>query len=201
VAAEEKKLDSFTLTVESGPIGGTPAGGLSFGCSSYPEAIVDQPSQFDYYDGGGLDVAALGAVEIDSTGNVCVHRTAAGFAGVGGFLNISQTARKVIFCCSFTAGGLAVGTENGQLRIRQEGKHGKFVDRVEQITFDANGALARNQEVLYVTERAVFRLTPMGLELTELAAGIDFETQVAGLMPFRPLCSHVELMPATCFLP
>ena len=201
VAAEEGKLDSFTLTVESGPIGGTPAGGLSFGCSSYPEAIIDQPSQFDYYDGGGLDVAALGAVEIDAAGNVCVHRTAGRFAGVGGFLNISQTARKVIFCCSFTAGGLKVDSEDGRLRIRQEGKHCKFVERVEQITFDAKGALERKQEVLYVTERAVFRLTPRGLELTELAAGIDFETQVAGLMPFRPVCPQVAMMPSECFLP
>jgi len=201
VAAEEGKRDSFTLTVESGPIGGTPAGGLSFGCSSYPEAIIDQPSQFDYYDGGGLDVAALGAVEIDAAGNVCVHRVAGRFVGVGGFLNISQTARKVIFCCSFTAGGLVVDSEEGLLRIRQEGKHCKFVERVEQITFDAKGALERHQEVLYVTERAVFRLTPRGLELTELAAGIDFETQVAGLMPFRPVCPQVGVMPAECFLP
>ncbi len=201
VAAEEGMLDSFTLTVESGPIGGTPAGGLSFGCSSNPEAIIDQPSQFDYYDGGGLDVAALGAVEIDAAGNVCVHRVAGRFAGVGGFLNISQTARKVIFCCSFTAGGLVVDTEEGRLRIRQEGRHCKFVERVEQITFDAKGALERKQEILYVTERAVFRLTPRGLELTELAAGIDFETQVAGLMPFRPACPRVGVMPGECFLP
>ncbi len=200
VAAEEVKLDAFTLTVESGPIGGTPAGGLSFGCSSQPEAIIDQPSQFDFYDGGGLDVAALGAVEIDAAGNVCVHRVAGRFAGVGGFLNISQTARKVIFCCTFTAGGLAIECDNGRLRILSEGKHCKFVQQIDEITFDARGALERGQEVLYVTERAVFRLTSGGLELTEYAEGIDLESQVFAHMPFRPVCRRPVAMPGECFL-
>lgn len=200
VAAEEDKLDTFTFTVESGPIGGVPASGLSFGCSSYPEAVIDQPAQFDFYDGGGLDFSALGAVEIDATGNVCVHRMAGRFAGVGGFLNIAQTARKLVFCCSFTAGGLEVGTENGELRILQEGKHCKFVNTLEEITYDAAGAAARGQEVLYVTERAVFRLTPDGLEVIEVAPGIDLESQVLALMPFRPLCRTVKAMPAECFV-
>jgi propionate CoA-transferase len=200
VAAEEGKLDRFTFTVESGPIGGVPASGLSFGCASHPEAIIDQPSQFDFYDGGGLDFSALGAVEIDGAGNVCVHRMAGRLAGVGGFMNIAQTARKLVFCCSFTAGGLKVGRDGGELRILQEGRHCKFVERVEEITFDAAGAFERGQEVLYVTERAVFRLTPTGLELIEVAPGIDQESQVLALMPCRPVCRKVRPMPAECFL-
>ncbi len=200
VAAEQGKFDCFTFTVESGPIGGTPASGLSFGCASYPEAVVDQPSQFDFYDGGGLDFAALGAVQIDKRGNVCVHRMAGCFAGVGGFLNIAQTARKIVFCCSFTAGGLKVRARNDGLEILQEGKHCKFVEAVEQITFDAEGAEKRGQEVLYVTERAVFRLGASGLELTEVAEGINLESQVLALMPFRPHMGTPVKMPASCFL-
>jgi len=198
-AGEEGKLDRFTFTVESGPIGGVPASGLNFGCASHPEAIIDQPSQFDFYDGGGLDFSALGAVEIDQAGNVCVHRMAGRFAGVGGFLNIAQTARKLVFCCSFTAGGLKVRGDQGALKILQEGRHCKFVERLEQVTFDAAGAFERGQEVLYVTERAVFRLTPEGLALIEIAPGIDLETQVLALMPFRPICGQVAPMPAECF--
>lgn len=199
-AAEQGKLDMFTFTLESGPIGGVPASGLSFGCCNYPEAVIDQPAQFDFYDGGGLDFSALGAVEIDAAGNVCVHKMAGRFAGVGGFLNIAQTARKLVFCCSFTAGGLEVASDNGGLRILQEGKHCKFVERLDQITYDARGAESRGQEVLYVTERAVFRLTPEGLELIEIANGIDLESQVLALMPFRPICRDVRKMPAECFL-
>lgn len=199
VAAELGKLNSFTFTVESGPIGGTPASGLSFGCSSFPEAVIDQTSQFDFYDGGGLDFAALGAAEIDAAGNVCVHRMAGRFAGVGGFLNIAQTARKVVFCCSFTAGGLRIASEGGQLRIKNEGKHCKFVNHLEQITFDAAGARERGQEVWYVTERAVFRLGDQGLELAEIAEGIDLETQILALMPFRPHFDQLAAMPAECF--
>lgn len=200
VAAEQEKFDCFTFTLESGPIGGTPASGLNFGCASYPEAIVDQPSQFDFYDGGGLDFAALGAVEIDARGNVCVHRMAGCFAGVGGFLNIAQTAKKIVFCCSFTAGGLQVRAENNGLQIVEEGKHCKFVNKVQQITFDAEGAEKRGQEVLYVTERAVFRLGPSGLELIEVAEGIDIESQILALMPFRPHMTGPVKMPASCFL-
>ena len=147
-AAEAGTLNRFTFTVESGPIGGIPASGLNFGCATHPEAIIDQPSQFDFYDGGGLDFSALGAVEIDQAGNVCVHRMAGRFAGVGGFLNIAQTARKLVFCCSFTAGGLKVGAEAGELKILQEGRHCKFVSRLEAVTFDAAGAFERGQEVL-----------------------------------------------------
>jgi propionate CoA-transferase len=198
-ANEEGRLTDFTLTVESGPIGGTPASGLSFGCSVCPEAIIDQPSQFDFYDGGGIDVAVLGAVEIDEQGSVNVSSFAGRFAGVGGFINISQNAKRVIFCCTFRASGLEVACDEGGLRVVQEGKHCKFVSQVAAVCFHGPSALERGQEVLYVTERAVFRLTPDGLQLIEVAAGIDVHEQVIALMQFAPKVETVGVMPATCF--
>jgi propionate CoA-transferase len=186
VAAETGRLGDFTLTVESGPIGGMPASGLSFGCSAWPDAVIDQPAQFDFYDGGGLDIAILGAVEIDAEGSVNVSRFAGRFAGVGGFVNISQSARRVVFCCPFRAGGLEVSQADGALKIEREGRHRKFVTRVDQVCFHGPTALARGQEVLYVTERAVFRLTSGGLELLEVAPGIDRRTQVLDQMEFAP---------------
>jgi propionate CoA-transferase len=199
VANEENRLSDFTLTVESGPIGGTPASGLSFGCSVCPEAVIDQPSQFDFYDGGGLDVAVLGAVEVDIEGNVNVSSFAGRFAGVGGFLNISANAKRIVFCCTFRAGGLEVACENEQLRIVHEGKHCKFVQRVNQVCFHGPSALARGQDVLYVTERAVFRLTSDGLQLIELASGIDVQQQVLDLMQFTPQIGEISAMPGACF--
>ena len=190
VAAETGRLGEFTLTVESGPIGGIPASGLSFGCSAWPESVIDQPAQFDFYDGGGLDVAILGAVEIDAEGSVNVSRFAGRFAGVGGFVNISQSARRVVFCCPFRAGRLEISQSGGSLSIDREGRHQKFVTRVDQVCFHGPTALARGQEVLYVTERAVFRLCPGGgLELTEVAPGIDVRTQVLDHMDFAPQIS------------
>lgn len=186
VAAETGRLGEFTLTVESGPIGGVPASGLSFGCSHRPEAIVDQPSQFDYYDGGGLDLAVLGAVEIDAAGSVNVTRFGGRFAGVGGFMNIAQSARRLVFCGTFRAGGLRVALESGGLRIESEGEHPKFVRRLQEVCFHGPTALARGQQVLYVTERAVFELAADGLRLVEVAPGIDLEEEVLGRMEFAP---------------
>lgn len=187
VAGETGRLGDFTLTVEAGPIGGRPASGLSFGCSAWPQAVIDQPAQFDFYDGGGLDIAILGAVEIDAEGSVNVSRFAGRFAGVGGFVNISQSARRVVFCCPFRAGGLEIAMEGDRLRVIQEGRHQKFVRRVDQVGFHGPTALARGQEVLYVTERAVFRLAGNGrLELVETAPGIDVRTQVLDQMEFAP---------------
>lgn len=199
VAAETGRLSDFTLTVESGPIGGVPASGLSFGCSHFPEAIIDQPAQFDFYDGGGIDVSVLGAVEIDEEGSVNVSQFNGRFAGVGGFVNISQCAKRVVFCCTFTAGELKVNAEGGKLHIAHEGVHTKFVKRVSQVCFHGPTALARGQQVIYVTERAVFQLTPAGLQLIELADGISLAEQVLPLMEFAPVIELPAAMPAHCF--
>jgi propionate CoA-transferase len=199
IAAERGLLDRFVLTVESGPTGGIPAGGLSFGASLYPQAVIDQPSQFDFYDGGGLDFAALGMAQIDRRGNVNVSRYGPRLSGVGGFVNITQTAKQVVFCGTFTAGGLKIAIEKGHLRIVREGRAVKFVDRVEQVSFSANRAVDTGQRVLYVTERAVFRLREEGLELVEVAPGIDVQSQVLDLMEFKPIVGDLKPMPEQAF--
>ena len=199
IAAERGLLRDVTLTVESGVIGGMPAGGMSFGAASHPQAIIDQPAQFDFYDGGGLDFAALGAAEIDAQGDVNVSRFGDRLPGVGGFINISQTARTLVFCGTFTAGGLEVASDDEQLRIVREGSVRKVVPKVGQISFSAAQARARGQRVLYVTERAVFGLCDTGLELLEVAPGIDLQHQVLDLLPFTPRMTTVRRMSPIAF--
>lgn len=186
LACEKGLLDSVTLTVEAGPIGGVPAGGLSFGSSFHPEAIIDQPSMFDFYDGGGLDVAFLSMAECDAEGNVNVSRYGGRMPGIGGFMNIAHTAKRVVFLGTFTAGGFEAEFAEGRMRILREGSSRKFVRRVEQVSFSAATALRNGQQIMYVTERAVFRLTPAGLTLVEVAAEIDLSRDVFGQMGFRP---------------
>lgn len=187
VANEENIGDTMRLTIESGPIGGIPAGGLSFGAAINPDSIIDQSSQFDFYDGGGLDVAFLGLAQCDEAGNINVSKFGPKIAGCGGFINITQNAKKVIFCGTFTAGGLKIKISDGKLFIENEGKSKKFIRNVEQITFSGDYARDVNQQVLYITERAVFRLTKAGVELVEIAPGVDLKKDILDQMDFEPI--------------
>jgi len=194
IAAEEGLLDAAILTNEQGLIGGAPIMGRDSGGGQNFAAMIEQPAQFDFYDGGGLDLAFLSFAEVDAEGNVNVSRFGDRIIGVGGFINISQNAKCVIFSGTLTAGDLDIAWEDGRTIIRKEGRHQKFVPQLEQICYRASMGRAWGQVALFVTERAVFRVGPRGLELIEIAPGLDPERDVISKMGFRPVVSN-ELKP------
>ncbi len=200
VASEEKVTPFLTMTTEAGAVGGVLAGGSSFGASANANSILDQNAMFDFYHGGGLDLTCLGMAECDEHGNVNTSKFGGRLNGCGGFIDISQNSRAVVFAGTFTAGGLDVQIAYGKLKIMQEGRARKFVKNVEQITFSGQYAAQKSQPVIYVTERCVFQLTPGGLELIEVAPGIDIEKNILAHMDFKPIINKPIPMDRRIFI-
>jgi acyl CoA:acetate/3-ketoacid CoA transferase len=199
VIAEAGIGDRLWMSVEQGVHNGRMLDDALFGAARNADAIVPSIEQFDYYSGGGVDIAFLGVGETDARGNVNVSHLGGTLIGPGGFIEIAQNAKKVVFCGTFDAQGTRLEFADGKLRVLQAGKVRKFVDRVERITFSGDYARARGQDVLYVTERAVFRLADQGLELVEVAPGIEIERDVLPHMAFAPAIGDVKPMPAESF--
>lgn len=204
--ARQAKIDGslrphgFTLTVESGAIGGRPAGGMSFGATAYPEAIITQAELFDFYDGGGIDIAFLGFGQIDRHGRINVANLGDRLNGVGGFVNISRAAKRLVFCGSFTASGLRIAQDPyAGIKIEREGKLHKLIDNVSHICYDPAGQV-RCHDPLVITERAVMRCSANGLEVLEIAPGIDLQCDVLNRADFPLSVSpNLKTMPASVF--
>jgi propionate CoA-transferase len=184
-ASKRGILKDIVITVEAGGIGGLPAPGVAFGATIGADMISDMAAQFDFYDGGGLDICFLGGLEADADGNVNVHKLDGFYPGIGGFANITHSTKTIVFCMSFTTKGLIAANENGKISIKQEGNIRKFKKDISAISFSAKNALKRGQRVLYVTERCVFELTDKGLTLTEVYPGVDEKTQIRNLLDFE----------------
>jgi propionate CoA-transferase len=199
IAAEEQVTPYLTMTTEAGAVGGVLAGGSSFGSSANADAIIDQNQMFDFYHGGGLDLTCLGVAEVDEKGNVNTSKFGGRLNGCGGFIDISQNSRAVVFAGTFTAGGLDVSIKQGKVKIVKEGRARKFVKAVEQITFSGTYAATKSQPVIYVTERCVFQLRPDGLELIEVAPGIDVERDILAQMDFAPIINKPVTMDERIF--
>jgi propionate CoA-transferase len=202
ILAEEGLSDAVTLTVEQGIIGGTPVSGNDFGTAINYEALIEQASQFDFYDGGGLDIAFLSFAEVDGAGNVNVSRFGGKPNGSGGFIHIAQNSKTICFLGALTAGGLAAVVQDGRLRIEAEGRHRRFVRTIEQCTYNRRGGLARGQRALFITERAVLEADEYGLIVLEIAPGIDLQQDVLANFEICPRVSdRLRLMPELVFRP
>ena len=199
VLKEEGRESETVLTIEQGIIGGIPAGGTDFGMAMNPTAIVDQPYQFDWYDGGGLDVAVLSFAQFDQEGNVNVSKFGGRGNGVGGFINISQATKTVLFIGTLTTGGLQETCSERGLEIQKEGTVKKAVKQVDQISFSGEFAVKNGRNVLFITERAVFKLTSQGLRVLEVAPGIDLEKDVLEQMEFRPITEGAKMIDLSLF--
>ena len=190
ILAEEKVQDDITITVESGIYGGVPAGGIDFGIARNALALIPHDRQFEYYTGTGIDFTFMGAGEMDAAGNVNATKMGPVAAGAGGFVDITSTAKNVVFCSTFTGGGLEVAFDENGIRIVQEGRFKKLVNKVQQISYNGRLSLERGQNMFYVTERAVFQLTPEGPLLIEIAKGVDLEKDILANMEFKPLIAE-----------
>ena len=185
ILVEQNERDKAIFFPEHGSIGGIPGDRSIFGTNINPEAIIDSTNVFDFYLGGGLDISFLGFAEIDSFGNVNVSKFKGVIPGCGGFIDITHKTKKIVFCGTFSSGGAEIEMNNDELNVVKEGKFLKFVDQVEQVTLNGAQALNRGQKVLYITERAVFSLTPNGLSIEQITKGVDLEKDVLKLIPFK----------------